>query len=225
MTNTIINRSSGQAGILVLLGLVIAGVLLFQYKSGSYTTTSVSNQELQQNVPCYQLNPSITINYNGNVYIQMKGATAIPTGELGYHLQDIGKVQTPQGEEEGYLAQEKNGVPVSVTWDTGSFNMLFVDVSNTVQTQIPGYKYFSFYLKQNSPIPDYIQQYCNNNLPTSPITIFPDINGNTIPPTIFNTSQIAFSSIPSGHNPPPTNTPYYIFSYEANGSPSYALSN
>lgn len=208
----------------------------FFRKNTSQSKTALSDA-MTPNNDCVQTNPNQTVVYQNKTYILLKPAAAIIAGEVKWHFTktDPGTISV-QGEQHlaytptFYLDPATHQmIPSSVTWTPpdGLQNLLFIDVTKEQKNPVQGFFYFDVYLQNGQPVPPYITNYCKNGFSVNPLQILPNADGTSIPPQSFNTNSIKWYHIVTVNGViynPPANTNYYLFTYEQEGAPAWAIS-
>lgn len=203
--------------VVIMIGLLIGGLLLFQFADKSPDNSRGLGQECIS-----EPNPGITVTYQGATYYRIKGETAIPLVEVIKSVDSqTGRIY-PGHFDRSYSETDSNKYYKSTTsvifQDARDF-LLYVDISNRIprESRITGFAYFEIYIKDDHgsyKIPDSIRNYCNSSLPVDPKNIIPDANGQSFPPVSFSADKITGAG-------PGTADVYWLFSYEGVNSESF----
>lgn len=98
----------------------------------------------------------------------------------------------------------------------GADKLRFVDVSSDNPELDPAYVMMDIYLLKGEPIPPFIRDYCEAELPVISLVRFQDTDGVSLPPVEINTDSESDWSGPA----PLPNWKYVLFAYAKQGSKS-----
>jgi hypothetical protein len=225
-------KNSGQASIIVIILLFIAGVFLFNY----HQTHPVPPQD-DKCTAGSPTDPNQTVAFQNQTYELLRDTSALSDEQFKWHIDEhvgetffAGKsrklykaktLQDSRAQDPGAWSSvtpppgDPNTIPASfVTFgsDASVFNLLFVDVTDTITDKIEGYRYVKIFLKKGEPIPQFIQRFCSEGYPYKAIKIFPDQNGNRFPPASISKSQLNLT------NGSTDGTDFTLFAYESMNS-------
>jgi hypothetical protein len=211
-------RSNGSISLPLLIVLVLAAVAAGIMLPHTFQT---STPGLPSSAKCPVVPDTSKPLAKHPGYYLLQADVPIVYGEIADAERPHMELVSPQGvspKEYKVYIKPDTGLPQSVSWIVNDQNdpniqkLLFVERPGE-NANDPFYVYFDIYLLGTSvnDVPQFIQEFCNRNLPLGPITV-----GTTVP-TSFRAGDIQWSS----GTIPPADTMYYVFSYESQGSFSF----
>lgn len=211
----------GDVSIIIIIALLIGGLILLQFAG-----KSSNDVKIVKSGECISSGgPQAT--FNGEKFNRIKSGTLISSTELEYHLvKPMGIADTIYGQ---LPASVTSTTSINVLFTDGAENLLFVnvnDVAGSAQEISAGLNYYEVYLKEGKPLPNFIQEYCNNNYPTDSKSLVLDAMGKSFPPLFFKVKDVAgFGDNPEiqrvlGTIGQTTDETYHLFAYDTINSRS-----
>lgn len=229
--------STANGGYIRIIFLVIlAPLLLFFFLKPSATP---SNQITDRQ--CY-LDPTgqtKTVSYQNSTYRIISANSPVIKAEIfvipegttdsryipgsNHHLQPIGQVITPETNRphDAYIPIIENNQPQIETWKTpeaaGVENLLYVDITPDTSSPVDGYMYFDIYIKDGTPIPPFILDYCSANgaYPYRSLSFLTNsLNPHDPPSALSRQDPNQVYSLNDRTPAMAENKIYYLFSYE-----------
>lgn len=217
-------KQKGQINIIVILFILALGLFfLLQPK------LSPAIEEAEK---CVNVDLTKKVIYNNSGYYRIKRKAALSTQQFIWHIKEItntridnktvyrAKTNAEAAQDSGNAKYQADALkdpnqPAGENFRTDlNFkfdDLIFIDVTQEVSNPQSGYVYVDIYVKESkvNQLPTFIQDFCGQNQPVSPKTIFPDKNGNIFPPAAVSKKDISITKQSTI-----SENPYTVFAYE-----------
>ncbi len=201
------NSQRGQTSILIIVLLLIAGIFFLQSVKVGTTSSPADVCVIDP------IDRTKSIFFQGSNYDLIREASALSQEQFKWHINDsvgttnyggsvrkVYKARTLADSREKFkeswksfpVSPGEDQRPASVTFagDAKALDLLFIDVSDMQENQVPGYVYVKIFLKRGTPIPDFIKKFCQDGQPVSALKIFPGVDGKRFPPALITKDQL-----------------------------------
>lgn len=218
-----------------LAGAVIAAAMYFWFYPAKFSKYPATIPESV----CY-INPpdtSRSITSEGSKYALLKEKAPVTSLQFFIHIAAKAGTSVVDGQErEIYKAVlGEDGTVQHSSWktsgdDSDAINLRFVDVTGTALST-PGISYINIYVKEDTPIPQFIQDFCGKSTTLVDIPIFSDDAGNEFPPytidiatianwhcAVRNSDTVTLNECNRRLGEVPKTGTYYLYAYDAPGS-------
>lgn len=192
-------------------------------------------QLINQQICVGQPDPLHSVIYNNAEYRRIRIDAPIFFAEVPIHFQPtVPSSLLVEGKNRPSYVPWFDGIldPKYVNWRplAGVDLLLFIDKTELGERPPDGFHNFDVYIKplQNGQyvLPKFIESFCSSNYPIVKKALKPDATGNFSPPISFDVSQLTNwqRGDPDKDGRPPTDRgPYYLLSYDTEGTPTWSL--
>jgi hypothetical protein len=238
----------GYGGLEMLLGGAIIGAIAYFF---FYPMTFRKPLVIGDTASCY-IDPATStrsFEADGKTYVLIKSGAVTIRSQVDYHFSKLGEVKIAHLGNKTFsyynvwldtfsgpppTTPAKRGNPGRLEGGTyrpttGADHLRFVDVSSTYPLLEEGYAMLDIYLEKGQQLPQFIQNYCNDQMPTTPLFLVQDTMGKSFPPIEINSGPLSEWTPGAGDLSctgdclyPRPNERYRIFAYEKRTTPSYS---